>query len=1045
MRKLIAFSLAATVAGAAAAKSGRTYFTDERIAVAKENIARYEWAQRLRHKILEVGDPIRYYTGRGKYTAAKKFAEQSDEFIWLLQPTTKIARVVWPRDTIARCPICGDAVKKISVWNPWRIDPLTHPYQVQCPMCKNWFPTNKYHEGDMTSGEFPDDGEGCLYQGRRYFFLREYAHMVYGTVVVPTLSSLSEAYLLTGDPRYAHKGCILLARLASQYPNYGWEKDPKHGLPALPGLENRFDRTYLGPWKNRHPHYSWKHGGMITDLIWETWNLEYTAYAYDALYDYMDKDPEMIAFLKSKGMPIENGDDLRRYIETYIFRAGMRALIQGEIHGNEGFHQAAALAVALVMDDYGKVRPNSKDMVDYAYHGIGHAAHILENGLTRDGGGHESIGYNRIKLDFIRVARLMEEIRRRHPDLYPPEKYPDIFDNPKAKALFDYFIDSLICDRFLPSIGDAGGIGRPSRNTSAMFSYLKHENLYAVLRYGDPRHARACTDPRDGSLAVGELWEPYPADRIAELLERPESNIVRTSRLLDGYGIAFLESGKRPNKRCVYLNYTSLRGHRQQDDLTIGLYARGVDLLPDLGYPRTWDYRWQWDAVSMSHNTVTVNETDQAFGAGGMGRLFASANGVHVAVASHDPYPPGHDLGDEKARPVDIYERAVVLVDVDDERFYVVDLFSVNGGEQHDQSWHSMLVRPEPPDLDWQVQERGTLAGPDVPEFSAYTDRWGRKREKGFFPSFLTEIRRARLTGPAAWTWRSGLPEGDALRMHIVPLGGAAEVIMGRGRSPVWRDDKLDYVLVRRSVPNGEVSHFLTVLDAYQKAPVVEGVRVIEERPLRIQITRADGVDEITFNVPDGPSRTTAHRPVGVRVRVDTNGQPVRDVRIGKLNDDAPGYHSTTIAAVDYERQAIAVPNDETAREALVEGRAIRIFNRDRSGLYRVVAARPEGDLLWVTLAHSALLARAPVRAVNLGVVYFDAHFTFASYGGFAGARIGNSERTLTVGGADTNGTVRLKSKVPAETLSERFAGKVVSLWEYGVRDTVEVPLVRAE
>jgi len=1045
MRNLMLFPLLAAVAGVAVAKSGRTYFTDERIAVAKENIARYEWAQRFRHKLFEVGDPITYYTGQGNRTAANKFAEQSDEFIWLLQPTTRIARVVWPPDTIARCPICGDAVKKISVWNHWRIDPLTHPYQVQCQMCKNWFPTNKYHEGDMTSGQFPDDGEGCLYQGLRYFFLREYAHMVYGTVVVPTLTSLSEAYVLTGDPKYAHKGCILLARLASEYPNYGWDADPAHGLPAITGLENRFDRTYLGPWNNRHPHYDWKHGGMITDLIWETWNLEYTAYAYDGLYDYMDKDPEMIAFLRSKGLPVENGDDLRRYIENYIFRAGMRALIQGEIQGNEGFHQAAALAVALVMDDYGKVRPNSKDMVDYAYHGAGHSAYILVNGLTRDGGGHESIGYNRIKCDFIRVARLMEEVRRRHPELYPPQKYPDLFDNPKAKALFDYFIDSIICDRFLPPIGDAGGIGKPSRNTGTMFSYLTHENIYAVLRYGDPRHARACTDPRDGSLATGELWEPYPADKISELLARPESRIVRPSRVLDGYGIAFLESGTRPNDRGLYLNYTSLRGHRQQDNLTIGLYARGLDLLPDLGYPRTWDYRWQWDAASMSHNTVTVNESEPATGAGGIGRLFASVGGVHVAVASHDPYPPGHDLGRKDAPPVDLYERMVVLVDVDDERFYVVDLFSVNGGEQHDQSWHAMLVAPEPPPLDWQAQERGTLAGADVPEFSGYTDRWGRERKAGFFPSFLTEVRRARLFAPAAWTWKSGLPEGDTLRLQVVPLGGPAEAIMGRGRSPVWKEDKLDYLIVRRTVEGGAPSRFLTVLDAFQSAPVVQGVRVVEERPLRIEVTRADGVDELTLNVPDGPSRTTAHRPVGVRVRSTTNGRVCRDVRIGATGDGAPGYYSTSIAAVDYEKQAIAVPEDGTAADALAVGRTIRIFNPERSGLYRIVSVRPEGKSLWLTLDRTALLARGPVRAVDTGVLYFDAHFTFASYGGFAGARAGDNERSLTVRDATTDGAVRLKSQVPAQELAQRFSGKVVSLWEYGVRDSVEVPLLRAE
>ena len=267
--------LLATSCACAYGKSGPTYYTPERIAAAKENIAQYDWARKVRKRIFKTGDPINYYTGSGTYVSADKLAAQSDEFIWLLQPTTKIARVV-PHERRATCPVCGDKAKEVSVWNPFRIDPFAHPYKVQCKRCKNWFPSNDYHKGDMTSGDLPDAGDGAVYtgegegKGKQFYLLREYAHMCYGTVTVPGLKALSQAWLISGESKYAYKGCILLARLATEYPNYGWKGT---GLK----LENRFDRTYLGPWKNRHPHYSWKHGGMITDLIWETWNLEDTA------------------------------------------------------------------------------------------------------------------------------------------------------------------------------------------------------------------------------------------------------------------------------------------------------------------------------------------------------------------------------------------------------------------------------------------------------------------------------------------------------------------------------------------------------------------------------------------------------------------------------------------------------------------------------------------------------------------------------------------------------------------------------------------------
>ena len=1042
-----------------AAKDARTYYTDARIAAGRQNAAKYEWGRALKRRILETGDTIKYYIGP-TYTAANRFAAQSDEFMWLLQPPTKIPRCY---DVKFRtiCPKCGSKVKKISVWNAWRIEPIGHPYQVQCPMCSAWYPSNKIHEGDATSGDYPDDGSGWPHEGKRYYFLREYAHMCYGSVVVPTLQSLSQAYLLTGEAKYAHKGCILLARLATEYPNYGWKRVKLVDQDAAK-LENRFERTFVGWCGGTHPHYKWKKGGMITDLIWETFCLEATAYAYDAFYDHMASDAELIAFVKAKGMPVENAADLRRYIETYVFRAAMDGLLKGMIRGNEGFHQAAALAVALVMDDYSDNVPNSKTMVDYAFHGSGRAAYMMINGLDRDGGGHESPNYNRIKCDFIRVAELMNEIRRRHADQFPLDKYPDIFAHPKARGLFDYYIDVLILDTQLPSIGDCGGIGPPDRYTAKhrRWSSLKQENLYAFRRYGDPRYARAST-ALDGKPYGGELWEPYPADAIADALKHPASNIVRTTRLLDGYGVAILESGQWPKSRAVMLNYASTVGHRQRDPLTIQVYARGLSLLPDLGYPRTWDHRWQWDSNSLAHNTVTVNELQPASRSfRNAARLFATADGVHVVTAQHNPYPEKMGLGRKGARTVDLYERTAVLVDVDDDRFYVVDVFAVNGGEQHDQSWHAMLVKSTPPPLDWRSQGTGTLAGPNIAQFAAYTDRWGRKHEKGDFACYLTDVRRAALNRPACWTWPSGLPEGDALRLHVLPVGGAAEVIMGKGRSPVWpAAETLDYLLVRRRVEGGAASHFVSVLDAYDTAPVVTSVRLVSENPIVIEVARADGVDEVTIHLPPGPSRTTAHRPVGVRVR-STKGDRRRDVRIGQLPDDAgPGYATGTIVGVDYEANTILVTAGSATADDLAPGRAVRVHNGMRSAMFEIIESKREDGCVRVTLDKTALVAQFPITAVDKGRLQLGVKAPFVTghvdektgaltdgpndY--YYGCRFGEGKGARLVAGISNTNPPCLYVVGPSEGAEslKGCVGKVMSVWLYGVGDTVEVARIR--
>lgn len=1036
-------------------ESGRTYYTPERVAQARENVARFDWAKAVQARILDTGDKIEYYIGP-TYTAARRYADQSDDFLWLLQPTTRLPRVYdFNEAERAVCPVHGEAVREVNVWCPWRIDPIEHPYQVQCPIGKEWYPSNRYHEGDLTSGDYPDDGNGCVVNGKRYYFLREYVHMVYGSVMVPTLTSLSQAYLLTGEARYAHKGCVLLARLATEYPNYGWEGT------SFTQLENRFDRSYLGPWDNWHPYYKWKQGGMVTDLIWSTFMAEATAIAYDAFRDHMDRDPELIAFLRAKGMPIANGADLRRYIEDYILRADAVGLLRGHIRGNEGHHQAAALAIALVLDDYSDQHPNSKDLVEDAYHGAGHSRHLLVNGLTRDGGGHESPNYSRIKFDMIRVAQRMEEIRRRQPGLFPAERYPDIFAHPKARRLFDHYIDVLAADEFLPPIGDSGGLRAPRRvlGDGPRHAFMNSEYLFAFDRYRDPRFARAATAP-DGTLPPGDLWSPYPADALQAALKEPASRIERGTRALDGYGAAYLESGEWPRKRSVVLNYSSIIGHRQQDQLALWLYARGVELLPDLGYPQTWDHRWEWDSNSLAHNTVTVNErpfTTPRFFRNGA-RVLATGGGVHLANAFHSPYVESVPLGKERDLPCDRYERTVLLVDVDEDRFYVVDLFHVNGGEQHDQSWHGMRVPPEVPALDWQAQEKGTLAGPEVAEFAAYTDRFGASRPKGFFPSFVTSVRRARLHAPAVWTWRSGLPEGDALSLHVVPLDGAPEVIMGRGRSPVWPEkDRLDYLLVRRQVQDGGTSRYLTILDAYQNEPVVRNVRVVSQEPLVIEVTRPDGSDTIHLHVADGPSRTTAHRPIGARVVSRQGNRVTRDTQIGTwAPGEGPGYAQSQVAALDYAARTITVAATPGASEAFAPGRTVRVFNEHRTGLFRVERQEPVGNQLRLTLADSALVAQFEVNEARDGRLILaetgpfvtghvdperDGALIDGAHDFYYGCRLGEGIAVPRVQGiANANPPTLHLMPSPAEAGPLPAAGEVVSLWQYGLGDTVEAP-----
>lgn len=84
---------------------------------------------------------------------------------------------------------------------------------------------------------------------------------------------------------------------------------------------------------------------------------------------------------------------------------------------------------------------------------------------------------------------------------------------------------------------------------------------------------------------------------------------------LDGYGLALFRSGDGDGRRAAWLYYGRSTGHGHRDRLNFGLYCRGMDVLPDLGYPEYADMKWPnragWTNNTASHNTVVVDAKAQ--------------------------------------------------------------------------------------------------------------------------------------------------------------------------------------------------------------------------------------------------------------------------------------------------------------------------------------------------------------------------------------------------------------------------------------------------
>lgn len=661
----------------------------------------------------------------------------------------------------------------------------------------------------------------------------------------------------------------------------------------------------------------------------------------------------------------------------------MQGLLDGALQGNPGHHQEAAATLALVMDDYSDQRPNSRDLMRFAYYaGFAPTGWVLSNYVTRDGGGFEGVGYDRIKFNYVRVAELMEELRARRPEQYPESEFPRIMEEPKARAMYDFFIETLSLDYYTPEVGDTGGAFLDGRLTTPQYlSTVPAECVKGFLRYRDPKLARAALGIKDAMPGGLDLYAPSPEKELRAAAALPEARIKLGTRLLDNYGFAYLHSGQGLNRRETVVNYTALMGHAQDDYLSLGLFADEIAYLPDLGYPYTWDYRQQWDSNIYTHNTVAVDGS-QPLGAHsvapGWVSLLGDAGWVQAVAVAHQPYQHHPTIAPTQP-PVTRYERICVQVEESPQQFYLLDLFVVQGGQRHDQSWHAIRREPALPDLPWVDQPTGTAAGPEVPFNGKYVNLRGVETQDGL--CYVTGVKRAPLQQAVTFHWEFPLQVTAGLRLHLVPVDGKAELIYGRGRSPARPEDwLLPYLFVRReSDSEGLASRFLTVLEPYREdaTPRISALEASGQWPLKVKVTRGETVDEITIYAPSGPEglQRGEVREVGVAVRTIVGGQTVRQAQFGPLGDRQPGVRRGKIIALD------RAANTVTLDGPLPPGtRWLRLHSPGRSAMYQVLEARQQGTRGVVKLKETSLLARGLPVGYQPGIIENDAPIPFATF-----------------------------------------------------------------
>jgi hypothetical protein len=122
--------------------------------------------------------------------------------------------------------------------------------------------------------------------------------------------------------------------------------------------------------------------------------------------------------------------------------------------------------------------------------------------------------------------------------------------------------------------------------------------------------------------------------------------------------------------------------------MNLGLFACGLDLMPELGYPAVQFGGWlsplaRWAGMTASHNTVVVDGEKEQYPTysgivGGQTSLWAMGHGFQ-AVRASGPAINGC------AR----YERGVAVIETSPQDFYLIDIFQVSGGHDHARFQHS--------------------------------------------------------------------------------------------------------------------------------------------------------------------------------------------------------------------------------------------------------------------------------------------------------------------------------------------------------------------
>jgi hypothetical protein len=955
-------------------------YTADKLANARDNCEKYDWAKKIRAAAV---------------TRAKPWLEKSDETLWAMVPGQDLPRTIdVTMDTKATngpkrlgCLVCGD---KIDIHGnyPYEPDFEKLPWKLTCPSCKTVFPTNdfaKYYASGIDehglfdpkkadrsllyNTEHPDpkdplhqfgvdDGFGYIDKnGRGHRFIGYYTWK-YWRHLYDGIDALADAYVYTGDKNYAHKAAVLLDRIADVYPSMDWK-----------------------PYADR----GWYHSdggsgvGKIEGRIWETGTVTNFADNYGKILPGTVDSPDLYAFLKKQSeryqLPHAKGtrELLVQNIDDGLVRTAAAAVMAGQVTGNEGMHQRTLATLAITLD----TQPETTAWLDWLFQPAGGAVPGLIVGkLDRDGVSPEAgPGYALSwGVGFAEVAGLLAD--------YPQYTKHNIYrDFPQFRATFTAAYRLCALGIATPNIGDTGSTGSVGRaNVSPNF-------IATGYRYTRDPELAVAAYRANGNSANGlgrDIYSKDPDALSREIEQHGKQAGPRPagSSLVSGYGLALLESGTAPTGTALSVYYGRSLFHGHQDHLNFDLLAFGKWLTPDHGYPEfatAWPHRQAVTLNTLSHNTVVVDQKPQDRIYGGHTRLFKKLPGLSVVQidGGKDAYPQTQQytrtmlLIDAPAQPNNPGQKSGISPSTTNTtpapNTYAVDFFQVTGGKDHVYSFHGPPGPITPASLNLVPQKEGTYAGPDVPFKSD-------KGPTGY--SWWYNVQRDN-SPPAQFTldWKTEPgyrgttdTENTHLRFHsLTQLNDVALADADPPQNKPGNPRRLGYALLHRTGADNLSTTFASVIEPYQGHPFIKSVQRLDtpgnKDAIAIRIELADGsVDHVVFTPTAAQSAAPGrvHLPNGLTTTAtlthtrESNGKLQRATLI--QGSDLT-YKDATLKAQPAYTGKVLKMNEELAgggwlvvdtplpTDATLVGQSIHIANsNDRDATYTIRSLSREGN-----------------------------------------------------------------------------------------------------